>query len=309
VLPFSTQYQCETYQCHHCNGSQIDYSYVEYMNSRSMSLHLPHYAYTFSKVITDRVGYWRPNHETLINIALPHVSCNPDQYIDCLAKFNHSPTETIDELIVQQSEQFTQLCREYLNQQNDQTLMQIFDSILDAEERIEQKYGSTTYPYQLLRLGILNVDNHRQLSRDDLDSFANYYGIMDQDPEDIVTQIMAHQLSVLNEIRDLNPKIMSHKVTYCLINDATFMSRTPPVKIESTTIPKTISRSLPIPIDTEYQTHHQQTDSYPVDDINDDQVTEKTKTISILRDFIPPHLLIPTTGFSPPHRNHHAINY
>jgi len=202
------------------------------------------------------VGYWIPSHETLINITLPYIEYNSNY----LEKSN-------EDMVIPN--------KGHRVEQSDQMLIQIFDNILDVEEMIEQKYGSTMYHHQLLRLGILNINNYQLLSRADLEIFAKCYGIMQHTTEDIVTQIMVQQLSVLNEIRIMNPAIMSQKVTHYLINDATFTHRTPPIKME---IPHTICRSLPIPINKEYQ-----------------------ESLDNQHIFIPPHLLVPPTGFTPLH--------
>jgi hypothetical protein len=340
------------------------------VKSQESVQYLPHYAHSFLQVIKGMGGQWTPNHETLVNIALPYVTCNSDEYIDKLAKFTNLRPDSIDVMLVGNSKQFRELCRKYLDHEDDQTLLEIFENILTAEAKIEKKYGSTTFPYQLLRLGILTSDNFRQLSQTDLETFANVYGLAQQEPEEIAAQIIVQQMSILNEIKASNPKIMLWKITHCLITDASTSS----IKMPDVSVPemKMISRSLPIPIKSENSVPHYQIDvdeqhNVPVDQFVetvdqfvetvdqsnqfddqpqrigdqpsqfdeqpsqfddqpqrigdqpsqfdeqpsqfDDQLLEidrqpdeNNKLPIFSRDFVPPHLLVPRSGFSPPPR-------
>lgn len=166
--------------------------------------------YQFIESITDQIGLWKPSHETLINCVIPCLTCTED-YVEKIVEFKSLKLEIVSEMYKNDIQTYETICREYLNQIQNDTLISMFNDIVLTESEI-----NNTYPYQLLQFGIITPDNFNLLSTNDLLMISQAYSITHMKKENIIHHLIMNYKKILDKIQITHPQIMSNKIMISL---------------------------------------------------------------------------------------------
>lgn len=301
MLPYVTKYLCESSKCIHCNGSFRDKDYLIYVSTHRK--HLPHHIYSFMMTITDQIDVWEPSHETLVNIAIPCLTCT-ENYLERIAEFLKCPLDIVRDRYENDSTTYTTMCSEYLTHLRKTELLSILSDLAQTEREINNQ--SSTYDYQLLQYGIITLNNWNLLCSSDKELIMMSYGIQQMDVGQAILHIMIQHMENLNIIRQTHPKIFTNKIIRSLWTQCNKNSVIDPD--ENDTIIKKPIPARPIKIkvnqfaeqvfqmDEELVAGQHAQMSKP---LPSPEVTEHSQR-KCMDHFVPPHLLTDRTGFTPP---------
>ena len=290
ILPYSTKYNCQYGLCEHC----------KHLDHRKCDPLLPHYAYTLMMVLTDQSDPWKPSHETLVKNLVPYFTLNTE-HIESIATHFHMDLKTVQYQYEHMYKEYDTLCRQYLEQSKYNYLLDIFDDIIESEREFsghDHDNGESivvpTYPYQLVRYGIVTYDNWKSFSHKDLEMICEAHHVSGVNVGDVMKQYS----DSIKYIRYIYPKIMNNPIIHSLWEQLINMD---------------MSQSLPMPIPS----RHVKIESDVIEDVtlfemDEDRVTPMTPMTPMREnsphtlesktfvDFIPPHLITHGTGFTPP---------
>ena len=301
-LPYVTKHECESDHCLHCNGTIRDKDYMIYASTHNNPL--PHHIYSFMVTITDQNDVWEPSCETLINIAVPCLTCT-ENYVEQIAKFRNCTIDSVQDKYENDSDTYTVMCHEYLTHLEKTELLTILSDLARTECDINHR--SNTYTYQLLQYGIITPNNWNLLCPADRALIKLAYGVQQLEDEKALLYIMMQHMEALIIIRQIHPEIFSNEVIVSLWAQCNKIQTTDHrdynIRHPSATRPINIQKNKNKHISEPFF----QMDEEIVDNMSktlpSSEISEKWQHMTD-EQFIPPHLLTDRTGFTPPPRSY-----